>query len=224
MCLLLPGDDGASLEKEARRWATRVARDCKNKAHSEEVGAVFLHSMAGEAQGGACPVRPVPPSSHHPADPWVPTQELQRLEAKRQQVPEAEVATVERRMEEARENIRKAEVGPPRQVALKSVTPGAGDAGMGRCGGWRCDAGDALPLWQPRWGPGATGLAGLSPQPLGVPKVLRMSLAPPGQPGEGRGTAGAAAGSRAGRGRLAGRGHGGSGQGGTGGAGSGRIR
>uniref|UniRef100_A0A663N2E1 FCH and double SH3 domains 1 n=1 Tax=Athene cunicularia TaxID=194338 RepID=A0A663N2E1_ATHCN len=26
------------LEKEARRWATRVARDCKNKAHSEEVG------------------------------------------------------------------------------------------------------------------------------------------------------------------------------------------
>ncbi|XP_035745036.1 F-BAR and double SH3 domains protein 1 [Egretta garzetta] len=36
VCRLLPGDDGASLEKEARRWATRVARDCKNKAHSEE--------------------------------------------------------------------------------------------------------------------------------------------------------------------------------------------
>ncbi|NXH17977.1 FCSD1 protein, partial [Bucco capensis] len=70
--LLPPGDDGASLEKEARRWATRVARDCKNKAHSEEV--------------------------------------LQRLEARRQQVPEAEAATMERRMEEARENIRKAEV------------------------------------------------------------------------------------------------------------------
>ncbi|NXJ02953.1 FCSD1 protein, partial [Psophia crepitans] len=73
--LLPPGDDGASLEKEARRWATRVARDRKNTVHSEEV--------------------------------------LQRLEARRQQVPEAEVATVERRMEEARENIRKAEVGPP---------------------------------------------------------------------------------------------------------------
>ncbi|NWS71306.1 FCSD1 protein, partial [Crotophaga sulcirostris] len=35
--LLPPGDDRASLEKEARRWATRVARDHKNKAHSEEV-------------------------------------------------------------------------------------------------------------------------------------------------------------------------------------------
>ncbi|NWS55829.1 FCSD1 protein, partial [Chunga burmeisteri] len=72
VCLLPPGDDGASLEKEARRWATRVARDRKNKAHSEEV--------------------------------------LQRLEARRQQVPEGEAAAVERRMEEARENIRKAEV------------------------------------------------------------------------------------------------------------------
>ncbi|NWX15687.1 FCSD1 protein, partial [Aegotheles bennettii] len=37
--LLPPGDDGASLEKEARRWATRVTRDRKNKAHSEEVEA-----------------------------------------------------------------------------------------------------------------------------------------------------------------------------------------
>ncbi|NXS97150.1 FCSD1 protein, partial [Jacana jacana] len=82
--LLPPGDDGASLEKEARRWATRVARDCKNKAHGEEV--------------------------------------LRWLEARRQQVPEAEVATVERRMEEARENIRKAEVGPthPSQVKAKA--------------------------------------------------------------------------------------------------------
>uniref|UniRef100_A0A663N2D7 FCH and double SH3 domains 1 n=1 Tax=Athene cunicularia TaxID=194338 RepID=A0A663N2D7_ATHCN len=75
VCLLPPGDDGASLEKEARRWATRVARDCKNKAHSEEV--------------------------------------LQRLESRRQQVPEVEAATMERQMEEARENIRKAEVGSP---------------------------------------------------------------------------------------------------------------
>ncbi|KAM9603468.1 F-BAR and double SH3 domains protein 1 isoform 4-T4 [Morphnus guianensis] len=77
VCLLPPEDDKASLEKEARRWATRVARDHKNKAHSEEV--------------------------------------LQRLEARRQQVPEVEAATVERQMEEARENIRKAEVSPPGQ-------------------------------------------------------------------------------------------------------------
>ncbi|NWZ02259.1 FCSD1 protein, partial [Loxia curvirostra] len=37
VCLLPPADDGASLEKEARRWATRVAREHKNRAHSEEV-------------------------------------------------------------------------------------------------------------------------------------------------------------------------------------------
>ncbi|NXF26687.1 FCSD1 protein, partial [Rhodinocichla rosea] len=37
VCLLPPADDGASLEKEARRWATRVAREHKNGAHSEEV-------------------------------------------------------------------------------------------------------------------------------------------------------------------------------------------
>uniref|UniRef100_A0A672UHR2 FCH and double SH3 domains 1 n=1 Tax=Strigops habroptila TaxID=2489341 RepID=A0A672UHR2_STRHB len=47
VCLLPPGDDGASLEKEARRWATRVARDHKNKAHSEEVGALLPHGEAG---------------------------------------------------------------------------------------------------------------------------------------------------------------------------------
>lgn len=46
--LLPPGDDGASLEKEARRWATRVARDRKNKAHSEEVGAVLPHGALWE--------------------------------------------------------------------------------------------------------------------------------------------------------------------------------
>lgn len=39
---------------------------------------------------------------------------LQRLEARRQQVSEAEVAAVERQMEEVRENVRKAEVGPKR--------------------------------------------------------------------------------------------------------------
>ncbi|XP_075622523.1 F-BAR and double SH3 domains protein 1 isoform X3 [Balearica regulorum gibbericeps] len=87
-CLLLPGDDGASLEKEARRWATRVARDRKNKAHSEEV--------------------------------------LQRLEARRQQVPEVEVAIVERRMEEARENIRKAEVSQVKAEARLALLQAAG--------------------------------------------------------------------------------------------------
>ncbi|NXG77513.1 FCSD1 protein, partial [Baryphthengus martii] len=86
--LLPPGDDGASLEKEARRWATRVVRDRKNKAHGEE--------------------------------------ELQRLEAKRQQVPEAEAATLERRMEEARENIRKAEVSRVKAEARLALLRAAG--------------------------------------------------------------------------------------------------
>ncbi|NWU65538.1 FCSD1 protein, partial [Pterocles burchelli] len=86
--LLPPGDDGASLEKEARRWATRLARDRKNKAHSEEV--------------------------------------LQRLEARRQQVPEVEVATVEQRMEEARENIRKAEVSRVKAEARLALLRAAG--------------------------------------------------------------------------------------------------
>ncbi|NXT86352.1 FCSD1 protein, partial [Anhinga rufa] len=88
VCLLPPGDDGASLEKEARRWATRVARDCKNKTHSEEV--------------------------------------LQQLEARRQQVPEAEVATMERQMEEARENIRKAEVSQVKAEARLALLRAAG--------------------------------------------------------------------------------------------------
>lgn len=47
VCLLPPGDDGASLEKEARRWATRVARDRKNKVHSEEVSAILPHGAQG---------------------------------------------------------------------------------------------------------------------------------------------------------------------------------
>ncbi|XP_055573595.1 F-BAR and double SH3 domains protein 1 [Falco cherrug] len=88
VCLLPPGDDGASLEKEARRWATRVARDHKNKAYSEEV--------------------------------------LQRLEARRQQVPEAEAATVERQMEEARENIRKSEVSRVKAEARLALLRAAG--------------------------------------------------------------------------------------------------
>ncbi|KAM9603465.1 F-BAR and double SH3 domains protein 1 isoform 1-T1 [Morphnus guianensis] len=88
VCLLPPEDDKASLEKEARRWATRVARDHKNKAHSEEV--------------------------------------LQRLEARRQQVPEVEAATVERQMEEARENIRKAEVSRVKAEARLALLQAAG--------------------------------------------------------------------------------------------------
>ncbi|NXX75838.1 FCSD1 protein, partial [Urocolius indicus] len=91
VCLLPPGDDdddGASLEKETRRWATRVARDRKNKAHNEEV--------------------------------------LQRLEGRRQQVPEAEAAALERRMEEARENIRKAEVSRVKAEARLALLRAAG--------------------------------------------------------------------------------------------------
>ncbi|XP_069725736.1 F-BAR and double SH3 domains protein 1 isoform X1 [Phaenicophaeus curvirostris] len=86
--LLPPGDDGASLEKEARRWATRVARDRKSKAHSDEV--------------------------------------LQRLESRRQQVPEAEVAAVERQIEEVKENIRKAEVSRVKAEARLALLRAAG--------------------------------------------------------------------------------------------------
>ncbi|NWI03851.1 FCSD1 protein, partial [Tichodroma muraria] len=88
VCLLPPADDGAGLEKEARRWATRVARDHKNRAHSEEA--------------------------------------LQRLEARRQQGPEAEAAAVERQMEEARENIRKAEVSRVKAEARLALLRAAG--------------------------------------------------------------------------------------------------
>lgn len=52
VCLLPPSDDGASLEKEARRWATRVARDHKNRAHSEEVGVVLPHGAPGGSGRG----------------------------------------------------------------------------------------------------------------------------------------------------------------------------
>ncbi|KFO70464.1 FCH and double SH3 domains protein 1, partial [Cuculus canorus] len=86
--LLPPGDDGASLEKEARRWAMRVARDRKNKALSNEV--------------------------------------LQRLESRRQQVPEAEVAAMERQVEEAKENIRKAEVSRVKAEARLALLRAAG--------------------------------------------------------------------------------------------------
>ncbi|NWQ89577.1 FCSD1 protein, partial [Burhinus bistriatus] len=88
VCLLPPGDNGASLEKEAQRWAMRVARDRKNKVHSEEV--------------------------------------LQWLEVRRQQVPETEAATVERQMEEARENIRKVEVSRVKAEARLALLRAAG--------------------------------------------------------------------------------------------------
>ncbi|NXD30377.1 FCSD1 protein, partial [Spelaeornis formosus] len=88
VCLLPPADDGASLEKEARRWATRVARDHKNRAQSEET--------------------------------------LQRLEARRQQGPEAEAVAMERQMEEARENIRKAEVSQVKAEARLALLRAAG--------------------------------------------------------------------------------------------------
>lgn len=90
---------------------------------------------AGGAQGGALPA---PHQLLPPSEPRVPAQVLQRLEARRQQGPEAEAAAVERQMEEARENIRKAEVGPPVRgfgVASRSVTPRVGHAGTGRGGG-----------------------------------------------------------------------------------------
>lgn len=120
-------------------------------------------------------------------------QALQRLETWRQQVPEAEAAAVERQMEEARENIRKAEVGPLGRglgVASGSVTPRVGDTWTGRGGAgneapgiqlWGCGAEDALPLW----GPGVTRLAGLSPDPAGVPLAPDNTCVSPGQPGEG---------------------------------------
>lgn len=179
--LLPPGDDGASLEKEARRWATRVARDLKNKAHSEEVGAVLPPGARGELKEGL----PLPlASSHLPSKLRVPTQVLQQLEARRQQVPEAEAAAVERRVEEARENIRKAEVGPSGgrrlRVASRSVTPGLGVQG------WEgVEAGVALPPWQPCQRPGMVGLAALCPHPIGVPLGVDNVCASPGQPSEG---------------------------------------
>lgn len=76
---------------------------------------------------------------------------LQRLEARRQQGPEGEAAAVERQMEEARENIRKAEVGAPVWefgVPLRSVTPRVGAGGTGRGGGW--DAALGVGCWG--WG------------------------------------------------------------------------
>lgn len=88
---------------------------------------------------------------------------LQRLEARRQQGPEVEAAAVERQMEEARENIRKAEVGPPVRgfgVASRSVHPQSG-ACKDREGWWPgcCTWGVVLGM-PPRWGWGRWGWDG----------------------------------------------------------------
>ncbi|KAL8194410.1 UNVERIFIED_CONTAM: hypothetical protein K2H54_016901, partial [Gekko kuhli] len=64
--------DDSGLEKEARRWASRAAKDYKIQTVSEQV--------------------------------------LQRMEARRQQVNETEMSGMEKRMEDLKENIRKAEI------------------------------------------------------------------------------------------------------------------
>ncbi|XP_077166945.1 F-BAR and double SH3 domains protein 1 isoform X2 [Paroedura picta] len=64
--------DDSGLEKEARRWASRAAKDYKIQTVSEQI--------------------------------------LQRMEARRRQVNEAEVSSLEKRMEDVKENIRKAEI------------------------------------------------------------------------------------------------------------------
>uniref|UniRef100_A0A8B9DJE0 FCH and double SH3 domains 1 n=1 Tax=Anser cygnoides TaxID=8845 RepID=A0A8B9DJE0_ANSCY len=122
--LLEPEDGGASLEKEARRWATRVTRDGKNKAHGEEV--------------------------------------LQRLEARRQQVSEAEAAAVERQMEEVRENIRKAEVGKAKAEARLALLRAVGlDVDAWLAGAVR--AGEEHPRTPSSTRPGEEEPAGLDP-------------------------------------------------------------
>lgn len=103
----------AKTRRTARRWVLSFPTE-----HSGGRGGGLKEGFALSA--------PSPPISHRPTDLRAPTQELQRLEAKRQQVPEAEVATVERRMEEARENIRKAEVGPPQAGGLEICHPRSG--------------------------------------------------------------------------------------------------
>uniref|UniRef100_A0A8B9CWT7 FCH and double SH3 domains 1 n=1 Tax=Anser brachyrhynchus TaxID=132585 RepID=A0A8B9CWT7_9AVES len=122
--LLEPEDGGASLEKETRRWATRVTRDGKNKAHGEEV--------------------------------------LQRLEARRQQVSEAEAAAVERQMEEVRENIRKAEVGKAKAEARLALLRAVGlDVDAWLAGAVR--AGEEHPRTPSSTRPGEEEPAGLDP-------------------------------------------------------------
>ncbi|XP_053106232.1 F-BAR and double SH3 domains protein 1 isoform X2 [Hemicordylus capensis] len=78
----------SELKKEARRWATRAARDYKIQTVS--------------------------------------TQLLQRMETRRQQIPEAEMASMEKRMEEVRENIRKAEISKVKSEARLALLRQAG--------------------------------------------------------------------------------------------------
>uniref|UniRef100_A0A6J0U283 F-BAR and double SH3 domains protein 1 isoform X1 n=2 Tax=Pogona vitticeps TaxID=103695 RepID=A0A6J0U283_9SAUR len=78
----------SGLEKEARRWATRAARDYKIQTVSEQI--------------------------------------LQRMEARRQQVPEAEMTSMEKRIEEVKENIRKAEISKVKSEARIALLRQAG--------------------------------------------------------------------------------------------------
>nr|XP_060630244.1 F-BAR and double SH3 domains protein 1 [Anolis sagrei ordinatus] len=80
------GDIG--LEKEARRWAARAAKDYKIQTVSEGI--------------------------------------LQRMETRRQQVPEAEMTGMEKRMEEVRENIRKAVISKVKAEARLTLLREAG--------------------------------------------------------------------------------------------------
>ncbi|KAJ6655459.1 hypothetical protein lerEdw1_005160 [Lerista edwardsae] len=80
------GESG--LKKEARRWATRAARDYKIQTVSEQV--------------------------------------LQRMETRRQQIPEAEMLSMEKRMEEVRENIRKAEISKVKSEARLALLQQSG--------------------------------------------------------------------------------------------------
>lgn len=109
-------------------------------------------------------------------------QVLQRLEARRQQVSEAEVAAVERQMEEARENIRKAEVGPEcAQGGLevcRFVSPegfwGQGIQGRGAAVAARCWG--AVPRSSHAGGRVLGDGAWLSPTPQRSPYPLKTSL------------------------------------------------
>lgn len=107
----------------------------------------------GARRGGGCAAEAVLPGGleegqqpqPHPTAPRPDLpQVLQRLEARRQQVSEAEVAAVERQMEEARENIRKAEVGPERARGGLEVCQHRGVLGTGDIGTWSCSGSTVL--------------------------------------------------------------------------------
>ncbi|KAJ7338013.1 hypothetical protein JRQ81_010539 [Phrynocephalus forsythii] len=77
-----------NLEKEARRWATRAARDYKIQTVSEQI--------------------------------------LQRMEARRLQAPEEEMTSMEKRIEEVKDNIRKAEISKVKSEARLALLRQAG--------------------------------------------------------------------------------------------------